>query len=155
MSRYLSLASFAVRLWIIFLFLSITKRLFLCQIDVFNAFIDLLRQTGNVTKGSGGLANPSRCLSISFFTQYSVFYYDFKNKSFFNCASSSISFLFQLCVSLPFKSLGKIDVNCSTMRVCQDVEIDFIWIVVARYMFCSRKFRRLSSHSISSFVKNL
>lgn len=30
------------------------------QIDVFNAFIDLLRQTGNVTKGSGGLTNPSK-----------------------------------------------------------------------------------------------
>ncbi|XP_024383560.1 cullin-associated NEDD8-dissociated protein 1 isoform X1 [Physcomitrium patens] len=29
------------------------------KIDVYNAFIDLLRQTGNVTKGSGGLANPS------------------------------------------------------------------------------------------------
>jgi hypothetical protein len=25
------------------------------QIDVFNAFIDLLRQTGNVTKGSGDI----------------------------------------------------------------------------------------------------
>ncbi|KAG0632469.1 hypothetical protein M758_1G330700 [Ceratodon purpureus] len=34
------------------------------KIDVFNAFIDLLRQTGNVTKGSGGLANPSSPLHV-------------------------------------------------------------------------------------------
>lgn len=39
---------------------SLNNPLLAPQIDVFNAFIDLLRQTGNVTKGSGGLSNPSR-----------------------------------------------------------------------------------------------
>lgn len=46
---------------------SLNNPLLAPQIDVFNAFIDLLRQTGNVTKGSGGLSNPSRSvLSCAF-----------------------------------------------------------------------------------------
>ena len=77
-----------------------------CQIDVFNAFIDLLRQTGNVTKGSGGLANPSRFLFTSCFFNSSICNYDFSK-----FVRLDLSGLLEFGSSLPSSNPEQIDVN--------------------------------------------